>query len=474
MKKLLVLVILLLVLAISGCTDVATTTTTMPLSTTTEQPTTTMLPIEWLIYDFDLPADVSFSSALASEAVIISGHNIAAADYTIDQENENITIKNTFLALLMPGDYGFTIHTTSTSEAVHLRVVERFQQYRIVNESFETGDLLGWTATTVFKGERNLLAFTGTGVVANGAIDALEFNYDGSGNHVFGIDDSIAFSLYLERIGRLRSTDFILGGTGFITFRLGGGTNPALAYLSVRRSDDDVEIARFANHEPNQDHPAILTPYKADLSAYLGETLYLELCDYGGHAGDYLVFDDFLTYHESEPVEFLIAVDSKPTFPQLFYPNQVPNGDFNLGLANWHEIQGSAFRVDAGSLKSNEGGDAATGVIRSELFRVDGSGIITLEIGAAQGERYDKDTYVVIKEHLTNRELVRFANRNHNGIFMVTYYVDLSAHLGKKCYFEIVDNAQGSYDTIFIGNIRTFYAEAPFFTFADVAVNLNE
>ena len=95
-----------------------------------------------------------------------------------------------------------------------------------------------------------------------------------------------------------------------------------------------------------------------------------------------------------------------------------------------------------------------------------------MRLGAAQGARYDKDTYVSIKLRNTNREIFRFANRNNNGIYMVQYYVDLSDYIGCECYVEIVDNATNSYDTIFISDIVTYYMSAPAYDFANMAVNL--
>ena len=103
---------------------------------------------------------------------------------------------------------------------------------------------------------------------------------------------------------------------------------------------------------------------------------------------------------------------------------------------------------------------------------MDGSGIISFDVGAAQGKRFDKDTFISIRERYTNRELFRFANRNHNGNEMIRYYVDLSAHIGKQCYIEIVDNATASYDVIFVADIVTYYAAAPEYTFKNTAVNL--
>lgn len=96
-----------------------------------------------------------------------------------------------------------------------------------------------------------------------------------------------------------------------------------------------------------------------------------------------------------------------------------------------------------------------------------------MEIGAAQGSRFDKDTFVSIRERATNQEIFRTANTRHDGIFLVQYFIDLSDYMNRVLYFEIIDNATGSYDTIFIDNIITYYETRPEFDFGNSAVNLN-
>ena len=272
-----------------------------------------------------------------------------------------------------------------------------------------------------------------------------------------------------------------LGGTGWITFRLGGGRNPDFSYVSVIDAETEEEVARYGNAnfletdyltDPDHYFGANLAKYKTDLSALLGRNLYLCIVDRGGHAWDYLTFDAFETYHATVPESGTLAIDIKPTFAAIYVTNQIVNGNFAAGLTGW-TASGSAFRVADGILRSDEGGDAATGILRSGLFRVDGSGVISIKIGAAQGARFDKDTYVSIKERGTNEELFRLANVRHDGNTLQIYYVDLSEYLGTECYVEIVDNASGSWDTIFIDDVITYYATTPEYDFGQAGSDLN-
>jgi len=473
MKKLIVLnLILCLGLLFLGCASVttemtSTSQTTINFTTTPVETTnvSTTLARHLFFFDFELMNDIVFPAHTLSDIVIVSGYNISVADYTMDAEAITITISKDYLSYLEPGEYEFTLHRLDDTEPIYIVVLDRNQANRIINQSFETGDLFGWHAYTVFKGERQLLSFV------NEAI------YNGVRGYSYWITPDTSSEVWSENLGILQSSVFTLSGSGFITFYLGRGFNPNLTYLSVRNADNDMEIARFGQNSDRTEieDAAQMTLYKADLSEYIGEDLYLEFCDYGSYEGNYLTIDEIETYYETEPVDGILAEDIKPVFNQPYFTNQVANGDFSQGLQNWTMVgENQGFIVDAGVLKSNEAGDASMGMIRSTLFRVMGSGIISIELGAAQGARFDKDTFVSIKELGTNRELIRFANRNHDGIFMVPYFVDLSDYINTVCYFEIVDNATGSYDTIFVDNIITYYEEAPVFDFSQMAVNLNE
>ncbi len=438
---------------------------------------------EEAVFDFDELNDLRFR--LAEEAGSFSalkGLNIADGDYRL--EGQEIVILKDFLVDLTPGSYALEAETDRGAYPFAFEVADRHNRYRIPNGGFETGDLFGYSVSTVFKGEDNLQSFVDAAVVPNGEIPSLSMPYGGTGSYIFAYPSaSFTQTQWEEHMGKMETRAFTLGGNGYITFSLGGGRNTDLEYLSVMGADDGSEIARYGNAlfslDPAAYHGENLVAYRADLSAYLGRRLYLRFLDLGGRSFDFMTIDGIETYHETIP-DGIDAADIKPSFSQGYVPNQVPNGDFSAGLADWSVSAASAWSsgpsawiASDGTLRSNQGGDAATGLIRSSLFRVDGSGVISLSLAAGQGARYDKDTFVSIREESSNGEIFRFANERHNGTSFVPYYADLSAYRGQHLYFEIVDNAGGSYDTIFVKAICTYYAAYPAIDFGVMARNLD-
>ena len=56
---------------------------------------------------------------------------------------------------------------------------------------------------------------------------------------------------YDTNVGTITSSEFTVGGSGYITFKLGGCKNNYDTYLRIMLKSDsgDVEVARYSNHK---------------------------------------------------------------------------------------------------------------------------------------------------------------------------------------------------------------------------------
>jgi hypothetical protein len=433
------------------------------------------------VFDFDTLNDLEFQFDNSMYNIsFLSGHNIIASDYEIS--SNVIKIKKHYLVYLTPGNYELNVHATNGKSKLGFEIQDKNNQYRVINHSFETGDLFGWEANTIFKGERNLLAFTNDNVILSG--DALSEPFTNHGNYLLGPPVGENKAIYEEKMGTLISSTFTLAGSGFITFNFGVGRVADLSYLSFHRESDNYEIARYSAYKyhdlQSSSRFGYATQYRADLTDYLGERLYAVITDLGGHEDDYITFDALHTYYESMPegTNIYPALNEVPAFALEFAPNEIPNGDFSQGLEMWSVSEHlgwqdtSTFHIEEGILKSNATGDEGRGLIRSSLFKIEGSGFASIKIGAAKGARFDKDTFVSIRLQGSNKEIFRLANERHDGTNMIEYFIDLSDYINEVAYFEIIDNATNSWDTIFVSNIKTYYEELPDLTTANHARNL--
>ena len=165
--------------------------------------------------------------------------------------------------------------------------------YQVDNGDFETGDLFGWKKTG------NIGGISGETVWWN---EQLPFNKDGE--YFFS-----GWAGEESATGVLESGSFVLGGSGWITFKLGGGRDTALCHIEIYDKTRGEVVARFGNTEFKDNGIGMndlkgsclanMVQYKADLSEYLGDELVIRIVDNAVKDWGLLFADSFITYYEN-------------------------------------------------------------------------------------------------------------------------------------------------------------------------------
>ena len=185
-----------------------------------------------------------------------------------------------------------------------LAYVEQPSTYQVTNGTFETGDLTGWAfsnATDPIMGISRDYTWWN---------ECYLFNKGGS----FFLNGWVGGE---ANTGTLISSSFTLGGSGFITYKLGGGKNKELCHIEFVDADTDEVLATTYNQkfkEINKSYyylgypkdlaedgvyAANMVDYKVDLSAYIGRNIKIRIVDNATNDWGLLFVDDFITYYET-------------------------------------------------------------------------------------------------------------------------------------------------------------------------------
>lgn len=200
-----------------------------------------------------------------------------------------------------PGCYNVTYTASYEDAAVEatFTVVALADHRTIANGGFESGNLAGWTVLTdgwsVVDGQAagviSAENYWGEALPYNQAGD---YHLDGWNN---GLDEGATWAV--------QSTNFTLGGSGYISVRMGGHAAAVHVYLA-----DGTEVGYYKQNRFNDaNFPSVgaggswadMGTYVMDLSAYLGQEMYLVLADEQAEGWAHAFFDEVVTYYESVP-----------------------------------------------------------------------------------------------------------------------------------------------------------------------------
>ena len=342
--------------------------------------------------------------------------------------------------------------------------------YRLANGDFENG-MEGWTQV---------------GNIGNVSSDTHYWVNDpeSADGFAFGMDGEKMFSAYApgaleSAVGTLTSSTFKIGGSGFVTFKVGAMRDANYVYIDVVDAETKQILARYYNGlwaERTNDMKSgcTLIAYKADLSAFKGKEVFFRISDNADSGYGLFFLDSIVTYYENEPEGFNVATHVDYALPETIY--DVFNGGFEMGGNQgwWNNgepgavtnadafFSGVAYGKDGNFLYSGvedhmagNGREYRRGVLTSSVFEISGTGYITFMLGGGGNEL----CYVQIIDAVTGEILARYHQQAMEDAVLKQYIADLSAYIGRTVRIQVVDQAENAWGCVSFDNVVTYYPE---------------
>lgn len=242
-------------------------------------------------------------TAYLEEAAATYGSN-EVSDFTVSRiaaGDTEITDGFDAVDMSVPGYYHVTYAANYEGAAAEatFTVVALADHNTIANGGFEAGNLAGWTVLTdgwsVIDGQPagviSAENYWGEALPYN---QAGEYHLDGWNN---GLDEGATWAV--------QSTNFTLAGSGYISVRMGGHAAAVHVYLA-----DGTEIGCYRQNRFNDaNFPSVgaggswadMGTYVMDLSAYIGQEMYIVLADEQVEGWAHAFFDEVVTFYETVP-----------------------------------------------------------------------------------------------------------------------------------------------------------------------------
>lgn len=237
-----------------------------------------------------------------SQAILVGDIFVFPSVFVSDNQDEDIdvVVSGDLVNTNQAGTYTilYDAKDSSGNEAIQKSFTVTVFSYQenmdILNGGFEIGTLSGWTIETV-NGFSD--AFHDDYVIDTANRKEGTYFFDGSKT-----DD--------DKTGAITSSIFVLGGSGWIHFRLGGGNDIDHLFLAVYRASNNEMVAKFANSNPQKyGGNEFLVGYKFNLLTIndisLGETFYIKVVDSKLENWAIIKIDDIKTFNIVEPSNIL-------------------------------------------------------------------------------------------------------------------------------------------------------------------------
>ena len=359
----------------------------------------------------------------------------------------------------------------SESEFARACITKDSSEYIMENGDFENG-LEGWT------------------LVGNIGKVSSDTHYwlndpESAEGYAFGMEGKNMFSAYAEgalesAVGTLTSPTFTVGGSGFVTFKVGAMKDGNYVYIDVVDADTKQILARYnnglwADRTDDVKSGCTLIAYKANLSAFMGEEVFFRISDNADSNYGLFFVDSFKTYYEQEPQGFNVATPVDYAVSGTIY--DLFNGGFELGdNRGWWNVgeigvvtnatgywgDNIAYGKDGDYLFTgveSNGADTMRegnrGSLTSPVFEIGGTGWISFKLGGGGNEF----CYVQVIDVATNEVLARYRQQAQQDAKLIQYVADLSAYKGKTARIQVVDYASSGWGCVSFDNVVTYYAE---------------
>lgn len=315
----------------------------------------------------------------------------------------------------------------------------------------------------------------------------------------FGMDGEKMFSAYApgaeERlVGTLTSSSFVVGGSGFVTFKVGAMRDENYVYVDVVDAQTKQILARYynglwADRTNDMKSGCTLIAYKADLSAFMGKEVFFRISDNADSGYGLFFADSFVTYYDSEPDGFNPATPVSYAVSGTIY--DLFNGSFEMGnVQGWwnigeigvvtnangywgdnipYEKVGDYLFTGVESFGADTMREGNKGTLTSSVFEIGGTGWISFKLGGGGNEL----CYIQIIDAVTGEILAKYHQQAQRDAILIQYTADLSAYIGRTARIQVVDQADSGWGCVSFDHVVTYYPEGVALPEGIVANNLH-